>query len=163
MTRTRAARGMTLVEAAIASVILATLGIAVMRGVAGLSGMRRASEDAVRGRWLADVLMSEITALPFEEVGESKPPSVAKDAPRDPLNDVDDYDGYKQAPPRWRDGKAIAGYSAWRWSAEVRVVEPTDLTLETSKDTGVKRVTVEVSRDGRRVTRAVSVRTRGVP
>lgn len=155
--------GFTIIEATISVAIVGVMFISAinMAGTSKLSRYRRALND--RATMLAESLLTEVLALPYEDPDEAttalgQNPSdaavhaalVAGDVDgntvrRDWCDDVDDLDGYTQSPPVNYDGSAMAGLDGWTRSVTVIWVDPANLNTESSTETGVKAVNVTVS------------------
>ena len=159
--------GFSLVEATICTLLVAILFGAAVQAV-GLSGMVQfKAADRARGRALAWALLGEVVQQKYSAAGE--PPGNPFDlllgttagprgGDRMGFDDVDDYRDYADAPPVNRDGSAVPGATGYARRVSVTNVNPLDLGQATASDTGVKRVTVVVSRNGQTVARATALR-----
>jgi type II secretory pathway pseudopilin PulG len=121
---TRDARGFSLVEAAVSTVIVALMFGAAMAAM-GVSARDRLSRSHTRmGDALAQRLMAEILQRRFEfpagsGIGRA---SGTPTADRTRWLDVDDYFDLDETPPRDRLGRPIPGTAGWRWAARVEYV-----------------------------------------
>ncbi len=160
--RTISARGFSLAEAALATALVAGLAVAVLTTAGRLGVARQKTADAVLAGALADQLMQEILALPFEEPGGSGG-ALGPDAGetgRALFDDVDDYDGFSEATIALRDGTARSGLTGW--SRSVRVERLSDTYAVTSSPSAtLKRITVTVRRGGVVLARLSAVRGKG--
>ena len=77
-------------------------------------------------------------------------------------DDVDDYAGWSASPPEANDGTTLSGFEAWTRSVEVVWVKPGQLNTVGAK-TGVKRISVTVSRNDGPATELVAIRTQAWP
>jgi len=148
----RRRRGFSYIEAAISSTILA-VGIVSALHLYGsyAKGVLQANETAA-AQELAAGLMAEITAQAFEDadyahgsfglgVGETD---------RTDFDDVDDYDGWTEAPPQAADGSELTGYEGFVRSVDVYNVNANNLTTSAiAGSTDAKRIVVSVTRNGR--------------
>jgi hypothetical protein len=160
-------RGFSLVEATLCTLLVGILFTAAVQAV-GLSGtIQLKSADRARGRALAHALLDEVVQQKYSSA--SPPPASSFDlilgatagpraADRTGFEDVDDYRGYADAPPLNRDGSAIPGSASFARRVTVAYVNPMNLTQSAATDTGVKRVTVVVTRNGQTVARATALR-----
>ena len=67
---------------------------------------------------------------------------------RSTFNDIDDYHGMTNSPPQLSDGSSLSSLGGWTRSVKVAHVLLDDPTTESGTYTGLKRVTVTVSKDG---------------
>jgi MSHA pilin protein MshD len=152
----------TLVEVLIASAIVGMTAVAALRATSGTALARVRAADRATATTLADGLMNEILAKPYAdpdgagllgyEAGESS-------ADKSTFDDVDDYNGWNESPPRDPTGSTIAGLSGWSRSVQVVRVSPTSLGQTSLTETGAKRVTVTVRRGATTVATRVAVKT----
>jgi type II secretory pathway pseudopilin PulG len=160
-----AARGFSLVEAVVATALVAIMLSVAMTLVGASAISRGTSADRARAMALAEDLMSEILGRPYVdseptgndsflgiETGEAT-------AIRLGFDDVDDYDGWSSQPPQKRDGTLLADLVGWERSVAVRWAEPQFLHSDWNSSTGVKRITVTVSRNGKPMARLTAIRT----
>ncbi len=183
----RLARGIAMVEAVLATVIVGGLAVAAMSLVGTIATERRVAADRSVGHLLARQLAEEIAALPLDhttrsgaEGGEDsedgndnggrsgglvggilggvadavaglagEEPDEPDSADRSLLLDVLDYDGYTKSPPVDREGTALPGVEAWMRSVEVTEVLPGDPDGPEVGGTGVYRVRVTATLNGR--------------
>jgi hypothetical protein len=98
---------------------------------------------------LADDLMSEILALPYSDPNDTPsfgPEGIESAGPRTAFDDVDDYDGWDQQPPQFRDGTTIPERDNWRRQVTIQYVrtDNPDLGTAGNSDAGVKRIHVTI-------------------
>ena len=143
--RRHARRAFSLVEAIVASGIVALMLVASLNLLAGAARTRATDSGHRTGLMLANQLMAEIQQQPYKdetplnltfgpELGESG-------TTRAGFDDVDDYSNFQEKPPRLKDGTPLAGYDAWKRKAKVSWVQPGDLA-SSLVDTGL--VLIEV-------------------
>lgn len=160
----RPLRGISLVEA-IVSIGIVGVMLAASLSTVGASYMRRQGmEDRARANLLAQELMTEILVKPYNDPGGSSILGIEIDellAPRSNFDDVDDYDGWSASPPEEVDGTEISGLDGWSRSASV--VETLDSNLKSTSpvETGIKRITVTVKKDGVTLATLVAIRAAG--
>ena len=110
--------------------------------------------------------MNEVLIQPYED--QLQTPSFGQESgegggDRVDFNDVDDYENWSASPPENKNGAALIGYDRWTRSVDISFVKPTDLQTEVLSQTGVKRITVTVSRDGIPATQLIAIRTHAWP
>ena len=159
-------RGVSLVEVAVATLIMGLLMVGAMRAFRQSIHSSETTADYGRAAWLANDLMAEVLQTGYLEpqdtpqfgleLGESA-------GDRSAYDDVDDYDDWDSTPPEDSSGAPLANYTAYRRKVIVSHVDPNSLStvLTDSNDQGVKRITVEVYRNGALQTQLVSLQTLG--
>lgn len=157
-------RGFTLVEAALSCVIVSVMLTAALSTAAAARVREQKAIDRQRGLLLAQSLMSEIMDKAYVDPGALPlfGPEVAELLqPRSVYNDVDDYNGLSDAPPTNMNGTAIAGYSRWSRVVKVEYVTTANLGTASGADTGLKRITVTVKKNGVPVVEIYGLRSKG--
>jgi hypothetical protein len=157
-------RGLSLVEAVISVAIVGGMMVVALNaaGAAAVTSYRASAQ--LRGMALAQELMSEIL---MQDYGDPVQGGFGRGADetggpgRSPFDDVDDYHGWTEAPPQERDGTPVAGFGDWQREVEVRWVNPANVALVRSFESGVKRITVSVRHRQVPVVRLVALRTAG--
>jgi len=161
-TPTISARGFSLVEVTIASLIVGVLMTASMSVVAASVRSRAAVRNTSLAHALAEQLLAEISAQSYADEADSGllgPETGEEGTNRLAFDDVDDYADSLEKPAVQRDGSPVAGDAVYYRSAEVVWIDPT--TMQTSgSDTGIKRITVRVSRNDKLLVSLATLRTR---
>ena len=162
-----AGRGFSLVEATVCTLLVAILFGAAVQAV-GLSGtVQFKAADRARGRALAWALLGEVVQQKYSAASPSPlnpfdlllgPTAAARGGDRTAFDDVDDYSNYSDAPPVNRDGSAIPGADRYARRVSVANVNLLDPSQAAAGDTGLKRVTVVVTRNGQIVARVTALR-----
>lgn len=160
-----ARRAFTLIEAVLATLIVAGLVVAALDSLGRLALTRQQALDSARGNQLAADLLEEILELPL-----ATPPGVAPSAWDSTLRrtiggptatTVAAFHKFDDNPPTDRSGKALAGFTGWS-----RDVTVDDFTLSASAlnapaaVSGV-RITVTARRNGKPVASIQSFRFPG--
>ncbi len=158
--------GFALIEAVISALIVGLMLAASIE----LVGKSRASQqwcsDRVRAYQLAVQIMAEITDQPYRD-----PDALGGILGVDPgellssradFDDVDDYNQLRETPPRNRDGSIIPGYADWVREVAVQWVNGEDASQPSAGESGIKRITVEITRGGRSLAQLTSFRTAAV-
>ncbi|MEM7624241.1 MAG: hypothetical protein AAF333_01295 [Planctomycetota bacterium] len=150
----RPARAFTLVETALATVLVGGLFVVAMNmvGASRVTQSRYAERD--QALLLAEDLLQEVLTRPYEDPGD--PDGVVFGIELDEtltvrasLDDADDYHAYSESPPADVEGNAIPGAAGFTRAVQVQWVELDDPKTVASAETGLKRVTVAVSKGGR--------------
>ena len=163
-TRRRAGRGaFSLVEAIVATAIVALMLVASLNLLGSAAQTRGADNDHRTALQLAHQLLGEVQQQPYKdesllavlfgpETGETNTPTRAA------FDDVDDYNNYLDRPPQLKDGTPLAGYELWK--RKVKVVWVDRVTLdEAAVDTGLKRIEVRVTDPRGRETTVYALRS----
>ncbi|MEM9915020.1 MAG: hypothetical protein AAF911_08665 [Planctomycetota bacterium] len=158
--------GFSLVETAIATVLVGGLFVVAMNMVGASRVSQARYADREQGLLLAEDLLNEILAQPYEdpdggivfgiEIGESL-------SLRAGFDDTDDYHSTSESPPTDADGNAIAGAERFTRSVVVQWVDPAEPKAVSPSETGVKRVTVTVDIAGRVMAELSGLRTASWP
>ena len=157
-------RSLSLVEAVLSITIVGITLVAALNTV-GASGLaQRATGDRSRARLLAQQLMSEIMRQAYQDPEGGT--GLGNDAgelasPRSNFDDVDDYHRWSASPPEDVDGSPIPEATGWERSVTVSYANPLDLKATVLLDLGVKRITVQVTRNKAVVASLTAVRTGG--
>ena len=159
-------RAVTIVETAISIVIVGTMLVAVMNTAGGAILGRSKTGDTHRWSLLAQDLMSEILGQAYEEpIDDIKfgRESGESGSSRANYDDVDDYFDWKSNPPEYMNGADFANLDSWERTVSVKRVQPTDLSAIVGGETGIKRITVTVIRNGATVAELVGLKSQGLP
>ncbi len=159
-------RGFSLVETAIATVLVGGLFVVAMNMVGASRITQSRYADREQALLLAEDLLNDIVALPYEdpdggiafgiEIGESLSLRLSFD-------DADDYHGTTESPPADSEGNAIPGAERFTRSVVVQWVEVDDPETISPSETGVKRVTVTVNLAGRKMAELSGLRSASWP
>jgi len=171
----RGSAGLALVEVIASIAILGILMTAVLRCVAAAAVGRTRTIERIQGAALAESLMNEILSQAYTDT--TPPPAGLSvnisilginvslstpggDPSREDFDALDDYDGWTASPPIARDGKVIPGYTGWQQRVAVESAAlATPNGADPGAETGLKRVTVIITRDGREISRMVALRS----
>ncbi len=150
-------RGLALVESVMGIVLVSLVLVCALKGAGMITVSRRVTLERVQGRQLAESLMAEIVVLPYTDpdtaslligldTGETS-------GSRSSFDDVDDFNGYSQAPVQDRNNVALMNDGRWEWKVVVDSVNPAapNGSAVVTAANGLKRVTVTVSLAGKTV------------
>lgn len=155
--------GLSLVEAVIAMLILGLAISAALRAVTGARKTDTRLEDFARGKLLGEDLMAEILQKEYRDPVAPVPAfgPESGETSRAQYNDVDDYNGLVESPPRNTDGTSMNEFNNWKRSVKVEFVNATSLTgAASATETSAKRITITVADPaGRTVATLTAVRT----
>lgn len=162
----RLASAFSMIETVVSIMIVGGLLVVAMNTAgAAVTGQQKIGERA-KGMLLAEGLMDEVLRQAYEEPDDTptfgREPSESGSNRAD-YDDVDDYDGWGTSLPESKVGTSMSGYTGWKRSVVVEWVNSSNLTGVSGTDTGVKRITVTVTRDGRTVAKLVALRAGAPP
>jgi len=145
-------RGLTLIEVVVATMIVGLMTVAALNALGAATRSSESIGNRAVALGLANELMAEILQAAYSDPtgATSIGPDGAESAgPRSAFNDVDDYDGWNQSPPQYRDGTVMPDRNDWRHRVAVIRVVPNDPTQTSGSDQGAKliRVTIEYRDD----------------
>lgn len=144
------------------SVLILSVMLAAALSAVGASRKGQVwNSDRLRAHYLASDLMTEILDRPYAAPGDTPafgpaPSEVATG--RSSFDDIDDYHGLVEQPPKDRNGNPIPGCTNWRREVRVAWVSPANLGSVLGSDGGLKRITVTVSRKGVILAELVTIR-----
>jgi len=163
--RPRRPRGGLGISEAVVSVFVVSFAlVAALHAAGGAIVAQAKGAERARARHLADALLAEVASLDYED-----PTAVLKLfgpeagellSSKANYNDVDDFNGWAESPPRDRTNVALPNLSGWRREVAVARVNPLDPTQAAATDTGAKRVTVTVKRNGVTLATRTTIRTK---
>lgn len=156
-----------MVEAVVSIAIVGTMLVAAISSVGAAVSSRYKALWRVQGQQLARALMSEILPVAYRDPNED--PNVPalllgceigeNATDRTTFDDVDDFNGYVQSPPRAPDGSLLTGETNWTWGALVEWVSSSNPGGPAfASETKAKRITVTVSRGGVPIATLVALR-----
>lgn len=156
-------RAFTIVEAAMAMVIVSLMVGAALSVSASVSRSHHADSEQATGLSLADALADEIRDRAYYEPGGSlgvmglDAGETAGD--HSTFDDVDDYHGLVETTLTDRFGNKIPGVSGWERRVTVEWVTLRDLTKVSATGTGLKRIIITVKHNGRVVITRYALRS----
>lgn len=145
----RRARGFTLIEAAVATLIVAVMVSAAISVVGGAARGAALEREWRRGQALASALMAESLAASFSDPQGGSAFGIDSgelSSDRSTFDDVDDFDGYSDTGAITHKGEKIVWAADWDRRVEVVNVDIADpaKALNDEDDTGLRRITVTV-------------------
>ena len=151
------------VEAVLSALIVGLMLAAAIETVSKSRASQAWAADRVRAYELASALMGEITDQKYSDPDLVTlilgPDGTEALTGRTAFDDVDDYHGLSESPPKKRDGTSLTVYSGWTRSVNVVWATPADLNLSAASDSSIKRITVTITRNKKKLAELVAVRT----
>jgi MSHA pilin protein MshD len=179
--RRRRRAGFSMAETMICIVLVGVSIAASMRTVGATIRQRGTTSDKAVGMLLGQQLLSEILEQYYKEPSGTAAfgPETGEAGSRSLFDDVDDYNGWSEAPPKDLAGATLSGLTAWKREVLVEQVSSSDAMVASIKvsgtnvgyglrtgspgDSGVKRVTVTIKKNNVTVVTLKAVRTDAWP
>jgi Tfp pilus assembly protein PilV len=155
-------RGTSLVEVAMASLLVSVLLIGALNTVGARLRHQSALTDRHRACLLAEQLLSEVLQHRYQDPDETPvfgPEASESAGSRADFDDIDDFHTWDATPPQATDGTPLANSAGWRRTITVEYVSASDVTTTAASDEGLKRITVEVYKDGQLICSRVALRS----
>jgi hypothetical protein len=140
-----------MVEAMVSVALVGVLLVVALNTVGVSNANQYRSAQRATADALAQGLVEDVLQLPYED------PAVAPLFGTEPgetagskvnYDDVDDFGGWTESPPQDRAGAAMSELAGWTRAVSVEWVTTANPTVASAVDTGLKRVTVTVSKGG---------------
>ena len=144
--------GLSLLEVMVSTVLVGVCLVAAMRALGMTLFTQTGMADDAVAACLADDLLYEVMQKSYGDSSGATEVQVDGDEvslQKTTFDDVDDYHGWKESPPQDSNGQAIEGLGDWTRMVRVEFVEPAEPSKDSASDQGLKRVTVEVVKNGR--------------
>jgi MSHA pilin protein MshD len=134
----------TIIEATMSVAIVGILMATSLTSMGQIAKSRMRQGERRSGFELGQQLMVEILQQYFQDPGGSPVFGPEPGETRPTFDDVDDYNGYVESPPTWKDGTVISDFSGWKRSVVVAYVDPNNPANVIASST-LKLVTVTVT------------------
>ena len=153
-------RGTSLVEIVLATMLTGVVIVGALNVLGGAIKTQTTANTLVDGPRLANELLTEIMAKPYED------PQISADygleegevAVRSTFDDIDDYDNWGESPPKYPDGTVMTDYDGWYREVTVDFARRDTGGLYYLGDVGLKRIHVWVTAPDGAVTRRYGYR-----
>lgn len=145
--------GFSLAESMVSVTLVGVLMVTSLQTMVSAKRRERDTAERLAGQQIAAAMMSEILLQAFKEP-QASPPSVfgpesgESNGNRSLFDDVDDFHGWADSPPVDRSGNTIPGLTGWTRNVVVQDVDAETLAPTLATNSGLKRITVTVSRAG---------------
>ena len=154
----------TLIETVMSLLVVGLMLVATLNTIGAARTARFKHARHCRALLLAQDLLTEILQHPYwdpiAQSGLGPSYSEAATGNRSRFNDVDDYHGWSASPPQHRDGSVIDQADGYGRQVKVTWSRPDNLIVGESAETGIKRIVVTVTHQGRTVIRLRAIRTK---
>lgn len=143
--------GFSLLEVAIAIVVLGTAAVALMTATQAGNEVHLAGREISQGSLLAQDVREWTLALAFvDPQTPGNPPGL--DDPNETPDDLDDLDDATFCPPRNGQGAAVTALTSWKQKVNLTWLDPNDLNTPVADGTSdIVYVRVEVSNHDRAI------------
>ena len=161
--RKTARRAFTIVEAVVATAIVAGMCVTALTTVAFSVHYQGKAADRAVGGFLAQAMIDEIVSQAYQDPNYPNDPlgpdPGESTSVRAAWNDVDDYNGWSESPLQNKDGSIIPNTTGWQRSVVVAWVQTSNPAATSATETGCKRITVTVTHNGFTVATRSALRT----
>lgn len=142
--------GITIAETVISMLLISFVLVSTIQLVAPIARSGSVTANRIVATNLANELSEEIATKYWTSPILNDPESMGAAAgeTRATYDDIDDYHGWSSSPPSLSSGASNFALTGWTRSVKVVHVLVDDPTTESASSTGLKRVTVTVSKDG---------------
>ena len=149
-------------ETVIATMLIGFVVVSTLDIVGPMVRSTTVHADRLLAANLANELTEEIATRRFTDPDVDSGNALGVDiseraAVRADFDDVDDYNGWTSSPPKLTGDIALSTLNGWTRSVIVEHVLVSDATTTSPSVTGLKRVTVIVSKNGTELARIVSL------
>lgn len=144
-------RGLTLTEVVVSTMIVGMMTVAALNGLGSTTRSSELAGNRGIALGMADSLMAEILATAYSDPNGAPTFGLepGEAPPRVNFDDVDDFNGWNQLPPKAADGTIIPDRANFRQRVTVDRVMPATPTQTTpGTDLGVKRIRVTIECNG---------------
>lgn len=153
--------GISMAETVVATLLVGLVLVSIIQIVGPIVRSRSVQTHRLVATNLANELVEEISTKAFTspilDDLESMGPGVGEN--RSTYDDVDDYNGWSASPPQLSSGSSNLFLAGWTRSAKVVHVDVNDPRIESGSYTGLKRITVTVSKNGQQLAQVIALRS----
>ena len=140
--------GLTMLEVVVSLTLTATILLVSLNTSATMLRNRKLATEAIDGQRLAGYYLDEISVLP---IYDTKDPVFGLEVGeiellRSTYDDVDDYQGFEEYGPTFRDGTRIPGYDDWGLEIEIDSFgyDGTPVPISTGTEGSLREIQVHV-------------------
>lgn len=157
-----ARRAITMAETIVSSLLIGLVLVGTIQLVGPLTRAGTVSSDRLVASGLARELSEEIATKLFITQSDADRDRLGAESgeSRSGYDDIDDYHGMKNSPPELSNEFVISHLTGWRRDVEVAHVTIDDPSVDSAEYTGLKRVTVTVSKNGVELAQVISLHGR---
>jgi type II secretory pathway pseudopilin PulG len=153
---------LSLIEVVDSTMIVGLMAVAALNSLGAATRSAESIGNRAVALGLAYELMAEIVQQSYEDPSQTVAfgrESGEAASPRSGFDDVDDYNGWNQSPPQYRDGTVIPDRTLWRHRVQIRRVAATNPAQASATDQGVKLIVVSIEYDGQVLAEQTAIRT----
>ncbi len=145
-------RAITLAETVVSTLIIAFVLLSTLQIVAPISRAGTHHANQLVATNLANELAEEIGTKLFTDPDEDNPDALGTDtgerpAVRADFDDIDDFQSWSSSPPVNSLNESYTNLAGWTRSVKIIHVLVADPTTESPTSTGLKKITITVSKD----------------
>lgn len=159
-------RGVTFAECIISTLIVGLMLAGALEALGTTSRIKAAESNTGTALTLAQELMEEVLSKDFSDPDGGTPFTLDAGetaGDRTTFDDVDDYAGLVESPPKDKTGNPRADLVGWQRVVYVDKVSFAAFDTATATNTGYRRVVVKVTRDGVELASLIAIRANSEP
>jgi len=146
-------KAITLAETVISTLLVGFVLVSTLQIVGPMARSTTVHADRIVAANLANELSEEIATKLFIDPNAASQDDIGIDADdavsnRRSFDDIDDYNAWNSSPPNISSGSSFINLSGWARSVTVVHAQLADPSQDSPTYTGLKRITVTVSKDG---------------
>lgn len=152
-------RAITLAETVVSTLLISFVLVSTLQLVAPISRSGTHHANRLVAANLANELSEEIATKYWTSPILMDPDSMGPgiDETRTTYDDIDDFHGWSSSPPSLSSGASNNALAGWTRSVKVVHVLVDDPTAESAMSTGLKRVTVTITKDGTQLAQIITL------
>ena len=155
-------RGISMAETIVSTMLVGFVLVGSLQVIGPMVQSTSVHADRLVAANLANELIEEIGTKRFTDPDLADLDLIGVDdgeraAMRADFDDVDDYQGWSSSPPKLSNNQSITSLGSWTRSVGVAHVLLGDAITDSATNTGLKRVTVTVSKNGTVLAQVVSL------
>lgn len=160
-THTNHRRGITMAETIVSTLLVGMVLVGTIQLVAPIIRSGSVMSDKLIASNMARELSEEIGTKLFisPSTADNDYLGTETSETRDGYDDIDDYHGISNSPPQLSDGRVMSHLGGWARVVKVTHASLNDPNADSASYTGLKRVTVSVTKDGVTLATDVTIHT----
>jgi len=159
---TQSRRAVTLAETVVSTLLIGFVLISTLQIVGPMARSTTVHADRLVAANLANELAEEIStkffidpsAIGVDLLGVDANESAAN---RSSFDDIDDFHNWSSSPPRLSSGDPLLTLDGWTRSVVVAHATMADPSVDSATNTGLKRITITVSKNGTQLTQITTL------
>jgi len=157
-------RGISMAETIVSTLIIGFVLVGTLQIIGPMVRSSTVHANKLIATNLANELMEEIITKKFTDPDEDAGDLLGVDTGersenRNDFDDVDDYQSWTSTPPKLSTNQTNTAIPGWTRTVKIVHVEISDPSVDSASATGLKKITVTVSKDGTQLASIVSLQS----